>query len=136
MDQSDSDAFKTRLGDLIHHGFDLGTVDVDQYLSVGIHAARNGKAHLTRQQWLGQVQVQIVLLKPRLGAHFNDIAKARCGDQRSFGTAPFNQSICSQGGTVDDLADLGRINPRLRANLMHPVDDRIFWGGVSGQHFG
>jgi len=37
---------------------------------------------------------------------------------------------------VDDLGQVGRGDPGLGADLMHPVDDRVLGRGIGGQHLG
>jgi hypothetical protein len=76
------------------------------------------------------------LFEPAFGAHLDHVAETCRGDQRRARAAPFDQRIGGQRRAVDDLADLRRADPRLGADLMHPVDNRILGGGIGGQHLG
>ena len=90
MDQADRDALKARFCDFINNGLHLCSIDINQDVAIGIHTSRNRKAHLTRQQRLWQVQVEVILLKPRLGPHLDNIAKPFRGDQGRLRPAPLD----------------------------------------------
>ena len=66
------------------------------------------------------------MLKPAFGAHLDHIAKPFGGDQSGFRPAPFDQRVGGQGRSVNDLTNVSGRDPRLGADLMHPIDDRVF----------
>ena len=136
VDQAHRDAFIAALGDLIYDGLNLGTVNINEHRTICIDASGHGEPHLAGQKRIWQVEVQVILFKPRLGPHLDHIAKPFSGDQRRLGPAPFDQGVGGKGRAMDDLVDVAGINTRLGQNLMHPVDDRVFRGRIGGQHFG
>ena len=136
MDQPDRDAFITRVGDAVRQRLDLGAVERVQNRPRGIDTLFHRVAHLARQQRFGKVEVQIILLEPAFGAHFDHVTEALGGDQRGLGPAPFDQRVGCQRGAVDDLREIGGRDPGLGADLMHPVDDRVLGRGIGGQHLG
>ena len=136
MQQADRHAFIACRFDRFDDLFNLGAVQRDQNIAFGVDPFGHSIAHLPRQQWFGQGEVQVILLEPRFGAHFDHIAKAGGGDKGGFGTAPFNQRIGRKGGAVDDLHDVGGRDASLAANLSHAIDYRVFGGGVCGQNLG
>ena len=135
VDEADCDTLKTRFCDFINNGLHLCSIDINQDVAIGIHTSRHREAHLTRQQRLWQVQVEVILLKPRLGPHLDNIAKPFRGDQGRLRTTPLNQRVGRQGGAVDDLVNFAWSDTRLGADLMHPINDRILRGDIGSQHF-
>ena len=134
MDQTDSDTLKSTFGNLIDNRFNLGAIHINKDFTIGIHAACYSEPHLTRQQRVGQVKVQIILLKPRLRSHLDHIAEPFRGDQSRLRSPAFNQRIRGKRGSMNDLVNLSRGYTRLGTHLMHPVDNRIFRGGIGGQN--
>ena len=89
---------------------------------------------LARQQRLGQHEVQVILFKPAFGTHLDHIAEALRGDQRRLRPASFDQRIGGKRRAMNDLTDLCRVHPRLGADLMHAINDRVFRRCISRQH--
>ena len=136
MDQADRDALIACRGDLVDQGFDLGPVQCNQHSAGGIHAFGHRETALAGQQRFGQLKVQVVLLKPAFGAHFDDIAKAVGGNQGRLGTTPFDQRIGGQCRAVNDLAHVAGCHASFGADLMHAINDRVFGRDVGCQNLG
>ena len=136
VDESDGDALEARLGDPVNRGLDFGPVQGDQHVTARTHPLANGESHLPRRKRLGQVQVQVILLEPRFGAHFDDVAKSLGRDQRRPCPPALDNGIGRQRRAVNDLPDGAGANPGLAACLMHAVDDRVLRGRIGGKNLG
>ena len=83
-----------------------------------------------------QHDVEVVLLEPALGAGLDHIAEAVGCDECSLGATPFDEGVCGERRSVDDLGDVAQVDVLLCGDTADAVADPDFGGVVCGEHLG
>ena len=134
--QADGNTVDAHCGDLIYAGGDLGLIQRDHDFALCIDAFAHAQPALAGQEGFGQGEVQIVLLKPALGPHFDYVTKTLSGDQSSARAAPFDQGVGGKCGAVNDLGNGAGRDALGCTNPLQSLNNCVFRGGICREHFG
>ena len=81
VQEADGDCLDPFGHQALRHGAHLVRIERGQHVAVAVDAFRHLQAMAARHQRIGEAEEQVVDVVALLGAHFEDVAKAACGDE-------------------------------------------------------
>ena len=94
MQEPDRDSAEAALGDVLDNVVERRLVQGLQFAATGIDASPDGEAVLPRYERRRQHEVDVVLRKAALGAHLDDVPKARSSYERGTRAATLDKGVC------------------------------------------
>ena len=107
VQQPDGNAFDAFALQHRHQRAHGGNIKRQQHVSFVVEPFGDGQAQMTRNQRLGQHDIEVVLVVAALVAHRDHVAKALSGQQRRAGALALDNGVRGECGAVDDDADVG-----------------------------
>ena len=95
----------------LRHRTHLVRLERGQHVAVAVEALRHLQAMAARNQRVGEAEKKVVDVVALLGAHFQDVAEAACGDEAEARAGALDQGVGDEGGAMDHVADVGQREP-------------------------
>ncbi len=127
------DALAPEDGDQVEDGV---FVEREEDRPLVVEALGDGQAEVTRDEGLGEGDVEVVLVVAALIAHREDVAETLGRDECGYRAFPLNDRVCGERGAVNEDLDIGRGEAGLGEDGGDAVEDALLGMGRGGEDLG
>ena len=124
VQQAHGDALDALRHQGVHGAMHAAVVQRVEHLPRRGDPLRDGRHPFSRDEGVGLLDVEVVLVVAPLTGDFEDVAESRGDDGPDGGAPALDQRVGRQRGPVDDRADVARRKPRPRQRQPGAVEDR------------
>ena len=126
MKKSDRHGLDGFCGKRLYRAADTGLIELLEHLALRVDAFADRETSASRDQRQGQIDVDVILLEAVFVTDFDDVAKPFGRQKSSFCTLALDQCVRRQRCSMDDDADVARINVGLGNNRTHRFQHALF----------